>query len=183
MPNGEQELDPEGEARAVSGILTERRTRRATTRVMKKRSTHLPVGKGDPSSPTIPQAPATRQPFRLGSRQSVLGHPLRRRLKRLRNNPRSYHRRPERRCPESKSTSLLPLRKCPVFGFTRNSVLSIFPWFDRMNLETSSAATSGTSAYKNDDENMEDAVTSRPGIISAILSLLCRLNCDITNQR
>ena len=154
----------------------------ATIRLMKKRSTHLPAGKGGPSSPTIRQAPATRRPFRPGSRQSVLGRLLRRRLKRLRNNPRSYRRRLERLCPKSKSTSLLPLCKCHVFGFTRNSVLSIFPWFDRMNLETSSAATSGTSAYKNEDEDMEDAVTSNPGIIFVILSLLCRLNCDITNR-
>ena len=41
--------------------------------------------------------------------------------------------------------------------------------FDRMNLETSSAATSGTSAYKNEDEDMEDAVTSNPGTILVIL--------------
>ena len=65
---------------------------------------------------------------------------------------------------------MLPLHKCAVFSFTRNSALSIFPWFDRMNLETSSAATSGTSAYKNEDEDMEDAVTSNPGIIFVILS-------------
>ena len=68
---------------------------------------------------------------------------------------------------------MLPLRKCPVFSFTWNSTLSIFPWFDRMNLETSSAATSGTSAYKNEDEEMEDAVTSNPGTILVILSLIC----------
>ena len=45
-----------------------------------------------------------------------------------------------------------------------------FPWFDVMNLETGSAATSGTSAYKNEDEEMEDAVTSNPGTILVILS-------------
>ena len=39
-----------------------------------------------------------------------------------------------------------------------------------MNLETGSAATSGTSAYKNEDEEMEDAVTSNPGTILVILS-------------
>ena len=51
-----------------------------------------------------------------------------------------------------------------------------------MNLETSSAATSGTSAYKNEDEDMEDVVTSNPGIIFVILSLLCRLTCGIPNE-
>ena len=56
-----------------------------------------------------------------------------------------------------------------------------FPWFDRMNLETGSAATSGTSAYKNEDEEMEDAVTSNPGTILVILSSTCRLNCNISN--
>ena len=40
-----------------------------------------------------------------------------------------------------------------------------------MNLETSSAATSGTSAYKNEDEDMEDAVTSNPGKNSYDLAL------------
>ena len=54
-----------------------------------------------------------------------------------------------------------------------------FPWFDRMNLETASAATSRTSAYKNEDEEMEDAVTSNLGMISAILSLFGRLNCNV----
>ena len=57
-----------------------------------------------------------------------------------------------------------------------------FPWFDRMNLETGSAATSGTSAYKNQDEEMEDAVTSNPGTILVILSSICRLNCAISNR-
>ena len=51
-----------------------------------------------------------------------------------------------------------------------------------MNLETSSAATSGTSGYKNEDEDMEDAVTCTPGLIFVILSLFSRLNCDITNE-
>ena len=51
-----------------------------------------------------------------------------------------------------------------------------------MNLETSSAATFGTSAYKNEDEDMEDAVTFNPGIIFVILSLLCQLNCGTTNK-
>ena len=51
-----------------------------------------------------------------------------------------------------------------------------------MNLETGSAATSGTSAYKNEDEEMEDAVTSNPGTILVILSSICRLNCAISNR-
>jgi len=42
-----------------------------------------------------------------------------------------------------------------------------------MNLEPNSAATYGTSAYKNEDEEMEDAVTSTPGLIFVILSLFC----------
>ena len=42
-----------------------------------------------------------------------------------------------------------------------------------MNFEICSAATSGTSVYKDgDDEEMEDAVTSNAGITLAILSLL-----------
>ena len=40
-----------------------------------------------------------------------------------------------------------------------------------MNFGAGSAATSGTSAYKDEDEVMEDAVTSNPGMIPAILSL------------
>ena len=36
---------------------------------------------------------------------------------------------------------------------------------------TVSVATSGTSAYRDDDEVIEDAVTSNPGMISTILSL------------
>ena len=43
---------------------------------------------------------------------------------------------------------------------------------DRVNPEICSAATSGTSIYKDgDDEEMEDAVTSNAGITLAILSL------------
>ena len=43
-----------------------------------------------------------------------------------------------------------------------------------MNFEICSAATSGTSVYKDDDddEEMEDAVTSNAGKHLAILSLL-----------
>ena len=41
-----------------------------------------------------------------------------------------------------------------------------------MNFETSSAATSGTSAYRDGDEEMGDAVTSNPSMTFAILSLL-----------
>ena len=51
-----------------------------------------------------------------------------------------------------------------------------------MNLETGSAATFGTSAYKNEDEEIEDAVTSNPGTILVILSSICRLNCAISNR-
>ena len=48
-----------------------------------------------------------------------------------------------------------------------------------MNFGTVSAATSGTSTYSDDDEVMEDAVTSNLGMISAILSLfwLIQLQC------
>ena len=43
-----------------------------------------------------------------------------------------------------------------------------------MNSEICSAATSGTSVYKDDDddEDMEDAASSNAGITLAILSLL-----------
>ena len=42
-----------------------------------------------------------------------------------------------------------------------------------MNFEFCSAATSGTSVYKDDDdEEMEDTVTSNAGITLVILSLL-----------
>ena len=42
-----------------------------------------------------------------------------------------------------------------------------------MNFEICSAATFGTSVYKDDDEEeMEDAVTSNAGITLGILSLL-----------
>jgi hypothetical protein len=45
---------------------------------------------------------------------------------------------------------------------------------DRVNLEICSAATSGTSAYKDDeDEEMEDAITSKAGMTPVILSFLC----------
>ena len=46
-----------------------------------------------------------------------------------------------------------------------------FSCFNRTNFGAGSAATSGTSAYRDDDEVMEDAVTSNLGMISAILSL------------
>ena len=46
---------------------------------------------------------------------------------------------------------------------------------DQVNLETCSAATSGTSIYKaGDAEEMEDAVTSKAGMTLVILSLLCQ---------
>ena len=45
-----------------------------------------------------------------------------------------------------------------------------------MNFGIVSAATSGTSSYRDDDEVMEDAVTSNPGMISAILSFFGRFN-------
>ena len=50
-----------------------------------------------------------------------------------------------------------------------------------MNLETGSAATFGTSAYKDEDDEMEDAVSSL-GTIFVILSCFGRLNCNIYNQ-
>ena len=50
-------------------------------------------------------------------------------------------------------------------------MLFVFLVFNQMNFGTVSAATSGTSAYRDDDEVMEDAVTSNLGMISAILSL------------
>ena len=55
---------------------------------------------------------------------------------------------------------------------TRSSVDPL-SCFDPVNSEICSAATSGTSIYKDDDEEeMEDAVTSNAGIILDILSLL-----------
>ena len=50
-----------------------------------------------------------------------------------------------------------------------------------MNLETGSAATSGTSDYKDEDDEMEDAVSSL-GTIFVILSCFGRLNCHISNR-
>ena len=47
-----------------------------------------------------------------------------------------------------------------------------FSCFNWTNFGIVSAATSGTSAYRDDDEAMEDAVTSNPGMISSILSFL-----------
>ena len=44
-----------------------------------------------------------------------------------------------------------------------------FSCFNWTNFGIVSAATSGTLAYRDDDEVMEDAVTSNPGMISAIL--------------
>ena len=46
-----------------------------------------------------------------------------------------------------------------------------------MNLETCRAATSGTSAYRDDDEDVEDTVTSNPGMTFANLSLLSQPFC------
>ena len=46
-----------------------------------------------------------------------------------------------------------------------------FSCFNWTNFGTVSAATSGTSACRDEDEVMEDAVTSNPGMIPAILSL------------
>ena len=117
----------QAEVKAASGIPTERGTRRATTRVTKKRSTLLPAGKGDPNLLTTRRAPVTRRPFRLGSRQSLLGRPLRHQLKKLQSSPRLLCRRLRRRCRESKLTFLLLLRECSSFAFTRRSVLFIFP--------------------------------------------------------
>ena len=48
-----------------------------------------------------------------------------------------------------------------------------------MNFGIVSAATSGTSAYRDDDEVMENADTSNPGMISAILSFFGRFNCIV----
>ena len=79
MPNGEQEQDSKGEASGgESGEWHSdgEEDDESETRVMKKRSTHLLIGKADPSSLTIQQAPATKRLFKLGSRQSVLGRLL-----------------------------------------------------------------------------------------------------------
>ena len=46
-----------------------------------------------------------------------------------------------------------------------------FSCFNWTNFGTVSATTSGTSAYRDEDEVMEDAVTSNLGMISAILTL------------
>ena len=46
-----------------------------------------------------------------------------------------------------------------------------------MNFGTGSAATSGTSAYRDDDEVMEDAVTSNLGMIYAVFIWLTQLQC------
>ena len=53
---------------------------------------------------------------------------------------------------------------------------SCFNWTD---FGIVSAATSGTSAYRDEDEVMEDAVTSNLGMISAVLSLFGRSNCNV----
>ena len=54
-----------------------------------------------------------------------------------------------------------------------------FSCFNWTNFGTVSVATSGTSAYRDEDEVMEDAVTSNLGMISAILSLFGRFNCNV----
>ena len=54
-----------------------------------------------------------------------------------------------------------------------------FSRFNQTDLGTGSTATSGTSAYRDDDEVMEDAVTSNLGMISAILSLFGRFNYNV----
>ena len=46
-----------------------------------------------------------------------------------------------------------------------------FSCFNWTNFRIVSVATSGTSAYRDDDEVMEDAVTSKLGMTPAILSL------------
>ena len=46
-----------------------------------------------------------------------------------------------------------------------------------MNLETCRAATFGTSAYKDGDEDVEDMVTSNPGMTFADFPLLSQPFC------
>ena len=65
---------------------------------------------------------------------------------------------------------------CPHF-LIKDLSYQLSSSFDQVNLETCRAATSRTSAYRDDDEDVEDAVTSNPGMTFANLSLLSRPFC------
>ncbi|XBJ22200.1 hypothetical protein VPH35_000629 [Triticum aestivum] len=96
--------------RAASGTQMRRRTRRATTQVMTKRSTRLLAERGDPSTLTTQRAPRTWRPHRLGSLRSAPGRLPQRQLRRPRSSPRLcrlQHRKPpplncQRLCPGTK---------------------------------------------------------------------------------
>ena len=91
MPNGEQEQDPEGEASGgesgewhSDGEGDEESDDPSDEEEVES----PPRRKGDPNLLTTRRAPMTRRPFRPGSRQSVLGRPLRHQLKKLQSSPR-----------------------------------------------------------------------------------------------
>ena len=160
---------------AVTGTPTEEETRRMKTRAVARRSTLHLARKDAPSRGKTQQVFVAKRLHRPDKTQNALEHLLVCRLRKLRNSPKSCRQNPGRPCPRLKwlSPSLLgnycarPLSFC----MTRSLVDSL-SCFNRVNSEICSAA-SGTSLYQDDDdEEMEDAVTSNAGITLVILSLL-----------
>ena len=96
----------------ASGSLTVEGTKKATTRVTKKKSSRLVAGRGGPNLTKNGRAPVKRRLLKPVSLQSVLG-PLRQlRLKKRQSIPKSQSRSFGRRCRRLRLTSPSPLREC-----------------------------------------------------------------------
>ena len=139
---------------------------RLTSQTMKRRkSTRNLALSADPSSSMIQRAGVARLWLRVHKRISALGLRLRSRQRRSPSSPRLPLQSLGRPCPRSRWTFLLLLRECSVFlCFPTDSYFCS----DRVDYELFSAATSGTSMdidKAQDNEETEDAATSKAGTI------------------
>jgi hypothetical protein len=132
-----------------------------------RKSTHHLAWNADPNS--LQAVVAKRLP-QAHKHKNALGLRLRSRLKRPPSSPRSSLQSLGRLCPRSRWMFPSLLRKC--FAFPLRFAWELLRYcrlillLDRVNSETFSAATSGTSMdiYKDqDDEETEDAATSKAG--------------------
>ena len=163
------------EVTAATGIPTEEKTRRLTTQAVARRSTLHLARKDAPSRGRTQQVFMAKRLHRLDIPQSALEHLLLCRLRKLRSIPKSRRQSPRRRCPRLKWSypSLMGNYCARPLSFCMNrSLVDSLSCFNRVNSEICSAA-SGTSMYQDDeDEEMEDAVTSHAGITFVIWYLL-----------
>ena len=156
------------------------------TRVAVRKSTHHVTQSADPNSLKTPRAGVARQPLQAHKCKNSLGLRLRSRLKRLASSSRPPPQSLGRPCPRSRWMFQSLLRKYFPFSLCFCVVWELLCFcrlilsLDRVSSETFSTATSRTSMdiYKDqDDEETEDAATSKVG--TTIQSCPHFVNCIV----